>query len=280
MLKLPDVKAANILIVDDQPANIQLLERLLGTSGYSNVSSTSSPLEVADLHRARSYDLILLDLQMPGFDGFDVLSELQAQQNGGYVPVIVLTAQPSLKLRALQAGARDFISKPFDLLEVSTRIYNMLEVRLLYKEMARYNDVLEQTVSTRTAELRASEQRYRRLTALAADWHWEQDANGSLLEFQGPDKELPGLMSEAAAPDTGSVVAVWDQAHYSTLRGMLADRKPFLDFNIGRTDTNGKRQLFRVSGEPIFDANLRFSGYRCTGVSFSPAPPNDDESST
>src|SRR5277367_3038269 len=135
---------ASILIVDDQDANVKLLERFLAEAGYTSVTSTTDPREVVALYRVHRHDLILLDLQMPEMDGFEVMEGLKADAAADYLPVIVLTAQPAHKLRALQAGARDFISKPFDLLEVKTRIQNMLEVRLLYKKLENYNKVLEQ----------------------------------------------------------------------------------------------------------------------------------------
>ena len=112
-------------------------------------------------------------------DGFQVLEGLKEIETHGYLPVLVITAQPGHKLRALQAGAKDFVSKPFDLVEVQTRIHNMLEVRLLYKQLENYNKELEQTVAERTAELRESEARFRRLTELASDWYWEQDEKGT-----------------------------------------------------------------------------------------------------
>ncbi|MFH2119991.1 MAG: sigma-54 dependent transcriptional regulator, partial [Pseudomonadota bacterium] len=102
------------------------------------------------------YDLILLDLLMPGMDGFQVMEDLKEIETDGYLPVLVITAQPAHKQRALEAGAKDFISKPFDLLEVQTRIHNLLEVRLLYKKIENYNKVLEQRVEERTVELRAA----------------------------------------------------------------------------------------------------------------------------
>ena len=117
------------------------------------------PHAVCAMHRDNHYDLILLDLQMPGMDGFQVMEGLKAIETDSYVPVLVITAQPDHKLRALEAGAKDFISKPFDLVEVKTRIRNMLEVRLLSKEILNYNKVLEQTVQERTGALqRANEQ--------------------------------------------------------------------------------------------------------------------------
>jgi two-component system cell cycle response regulator len=143
MVCADDMLNASILIVDDQQANVQLLEQMLGEAGYRCITSTMDPHAVCTLHRAHHYDLILLDLQMPGMDGFQVMDGLKAIETGGYLPVLVITAQPGHKLRALNAGAKDFISKPFDLVEVKTRIHNMLEVRLLYKQLEQYSRALE-----------------------------------------------------------------------------------------------------------------------------------------
>ncbi len=143
MLCADDMLNASILIVDDQEANVQLLEQMLGDAGYRCITSTRDPHAVCALHRDNHYDLILLDLQMPGMDGFQVMEGLKEIETDGYLPVLVITAQPDHKLRALTAGAKDFISKPFDLLEVKTRIHNMLEVRLLYKQLEQYSRALE-----------------------------------------------------------------------------------------------------------------------------------------
>ena len=139
-----DTLSAQILIVDDQESNVMLLEQLLAEAGYSRVTSTMDPQEVCALHRKNHYDLILLDLQMPVQDGFQVMESLKTNPDDDYLPVIVLTAQPGHKLRALQAGAKDFISKPFDLVEAKLRIHNMLEVRLLHRKLEDFNRVLEQ----------------------------------------------------------------------------------------------------------------------------------------
>ena len=120
MISTPDILNAKILIVDDQEANVRLLEQMLSDARYTCIASTMNPREVSGLYRQNRYDLILLDLQMPGM----------------------------------------------------TRIHNMLEVRLLYKQLENYNKKLEQTVAERTAELRESEARFRRLTELASDWYW------------------------------------------------------------------------------------------------------------
>ena len=143
MVGTDDLLNARILIVDDQETNVMLLEQILSGAGYRAVTSTTDPHAVCALHRDNDYDLILLDLQMPGMDGFEVMEGLKVIEADGYLPVLVITAQPGHKLRALQAGARDFISKPFDLLELRTRIHNMLEVRLLYRQLEQYSRALE-----------------------------------------------------------------------------------------------------------------------------------------
>ena len=143
MISKDDILNARILIVDDQEANVLLLEQMLLDAGYQGTTSTMDPTAVYALHRDNRYDLILLDLQMPGMDGFEVLEGLKEIEPEGYVPILVITAEPGHKLRALAAGAKDFITKPFDLVEVKMRIYNNLEVRLLYKQLEEYSRALE-----------------------------------------------------------------------------------------------------------------------------------------
>ncbi|HWX81535.1 MAG TPA: response regulator [Steroidobacteraceae bacterium] len=161
MTRIPDILNASILIVDDREANVRLLEQILTEDGYVRVATTTNSREVCALHLKNRYDLILLDLQMPGMDGFEVMEGLKEIESDSYLPVIVLTAQAALKIRALRAGAKDFISKPFELAEVTTRIHNMLEVRLLYRQIEKYSNVLERTVVEKTAAPRDSESRYR-----------------------------------------------------------------------------------------------------------------------
>jgi len=270
MLAESEILNASILIVDDQEANVSLLEQILSEAGYGCVASTMDPHEVCALHRKNRYDLILLDLQMPGMDGFQVIEALKTNDADGYLPVLVITAQPGHKLRALQAGAKDFISKPFDLVEVKTRIHNMLEVRLLYKKLENYNKVLEQTVQDRTAELRESEARYRSLTELASDWYWEQDENGNFTKVSGPVLEMLGIRVDALAGAAGGgnagVGAGWNEAEREALQATIAARQPFLDFVFSRVKADGSQQKFQVSGEPMFTQSCRFIGYRGIGV--------------
>jgi adenylate cyclase len=152
-----DILKAKVLIVDDQEANVLLLERTLGGAGYVSLASTRDPRAVCDLHRENRYDLILLDLQMPVMDGFEVMEGLKQIEGDGYLPVLVVTAQPDHKLRALRAGAKDFVSKPFDLAEVLTRVRNMLEVRLYAKALERTVQDLEasrETIRAKNDELK------------------------------------------------------------------------------------------------------------------------------
>ena len=150
MVAESDILNASILIVDDQAVNVSLLERLLREAGYACVASTMNPHEVCALHRKNRYDLILLDLRMPGMDGFQVMEGLKTNDADGDLSVLVITAEPDHKLRALQAGAKDFISKPFDLVEVKTRIHNMLEVRLLNKKLENDNKMLKRLDRTKS----------------------------------------------------------------------------------------------------------------------------------
>ncbi|MGV8934115.1 MAG: response regulator [Gallionellaceae bacterium] len=146
MISNSDILRGKILIVDDMEVNVVLLEHILRDAGYVSISSTKNPSEVCDLYRLHAYDLILLDLNMPVMDGFQVLAGLKEIEPESYPPVLVITAQTNHKLRAFEAGAKDFINKPFDMAEVLARVHNMLEVRLLYRKMKAYSKDLEKNV--------------------------------------------------------------------------------------------------------------------------------------
>jgi serine phosphatase RsbU (regulator of sigma subunit) len=146
MVSSADILNARILVVDDKETNVRLIEGMLRVAGYTSIQSTTNPNEVCELHRKNRYGLILLDLQMPGMDGFQVMEGLKEIEEDGYLPVLVVTALPAHRLRALQAGAKDFVSKPFDLAELRARVHNILEVRLLHLETRNYSKALEETV--------------------------------------------------------------------------------------------------------------------------------------
>ncbi len=134
MVTTLDVLNAKILIVDDQEANVLILEQMLRAAGYMAFQSTTNPVDVCGLHREHQFAMILLDLKMPVLDGFEVMEQLKELEPDGDLPVLVITAEPGHKLRALRAGARDFVSKPLDLSDVLGRVRTMIEVRLLKSE--------------------------------------------------------------------------------------------------------------------------------------------------
>lgn len=215
---------------------------------------------------------------MPVMDGFEVMEGLKASHADDYLPVLVITAQPGHKVRALQAGAKDFVSKPFDLLEVKTRIHNLLQVRLLYQQLDHYNHELEQQVQARTAELRDSEARYKPLAELSTDWYWAQNQAGEYTRVSGPVLEILGLTAEAkvleatveATHPNGDACPTdqhgWNIAERADLQARISSRNPFLDVLLTRTMSNGLLQQFRVSGTPMLDVQCNFLGYGGFGV--------------
>lgn len=142
MVTPADILEAKVLLVDDYEDNVRSLQQLLQYAGYTTVTATTDPRQVCELHERERYDLIVLDLQMPGMDGFQVMEGLRAIEKD-YLPVLAVTGDPSHKLRALKAGAKDFVSKPFDFDEVLMRVHNMLEVRLLHDEARKHARLLE-----------------------------------------------------------------------------------------------------------------------------------------
>jgi putative two-component system response regulator len=126
---------ARILVVDDERVNVVLLERILEQDGYTNVKSTTDAHQAAILYDEFEPDLVLLDLHMPGLDGFAVMEQLAGRiSSDSFLPILILTAdiRPEIKRRALSAGAKDFVTKPFDRTEVLLRIQNLLETRFLH----------------------------------------------------------------------------------------------------------------------------------------------------
>jgi len=150
-----DIFQANILIIDDEPANVKLLQKMLEKNGYQNVSGISDSRDVEGLCAGTEFDAFLLDIRMPHIDGYDVMTLLKEKFVNDYMPVLVLTAQidRETRLKALKYGAKDFLTKPFDQIEALTRIHNLLEVRLMHKRVRDQNIILEEQVQQRTQEL-------------------------------------------------------------------------------------------------------------------------------
>ncbi len=154
-----DISNATLLIVDDQASNIQLLQMVLRGAGYTNIHSTTDSRQALEMYLRLRPDIVLLDLQMPHVDGFGVIDQIKQADPDHFAPVLVLTAEvdTAVRYRALDAGARDFLLKPFDRVEVRARIRNLLEMRLLFRQTVAHAATLEQTVAERTLELRATQ---------------------------------------------------------------------------------------------------------------------------
>jgi putative two-component system response regulator len=155
-----DILDARILVVDDQPQNTLLLEKILNKAGYKNIHAITDPRETFTLYQQYEFDVLLLDIRMPHLDGFEVMEKLKRlnPDQEDYLPILVLTAEltDETRERALSNGAKDFVTKPFNRVEVLQRIYNMLEVRILHKRLKNQNQALEEKVRERTRQLEES----------------------------------------------------------------------------------------------------------------------------
>jgi diguanylate cyclase (GGDEF)-like protein/PAS domain S-box-containing protein len=222
MINSSAILGSKILIVDDQPANVQLLEMMLEKAGYHRLTSTMDPASVCALHGQNKYDLILLDLHMPHKSGLEVLAELNQIEPDGYLPVLVITAQPSQKLPALQAGAKDFISKPFDRAEILTRIHNLLEVRLLHEQAKAHGKQMEDEVQARTAELRQTEELFRQLATNIPEALWIRDVEKKTIQYVNSAWET--LCGMTAAPGD-AVDKIYQAIHPDDLKWVTHERR-------------------------------------------------------
>lgn len=208
MLRSEALTEARILVVDDQLANVALLEDLLEQAGYMAVRGITDPRRALSEFQAFAPDLVLLDLLMPGLDGFGVMAQLRPLiPEGGFLPILVLTAEISAeaKRRALSEGATDFLAKPLDTVEVLLRIRNLLHTRALHLQLQNENDVLEARVQERTQELADARGQvldlYRELAGRNQELH---DLVGRLVST----RDEASRRAEAAAHDRADVSAV------------------------------------------------------------------------
>ncbi len=158
MVTTQQILDAKILIVDDEPVNVKVLEETLQYRGHTSLQSVTDSRKAIKAFESYRPDLVLLDLNMPHLTGFQVMEQLKELQANKYTPIMILTAyiDQSTRLRALEAGARDFLTKPFDILEVSMRIKNMLEISLLYNQMQKHNFNLKEKYEQSTLDLAAT----------------------------------------------------------------------------------------------------------------------------
>jgi DNA-binding NtrC family response regulator len=257
VIKTNDVHAGKILIVDDLESEVRLLARTLEDAGYTSVTTTTDPTQVCALHREHRYDLILLDLLMPGMDGFQVMEALNEIEADSYLPVLVLTALPEHKLRALRAGARDFLSKPLDLAEVTARVHNMLEVRLLHLKTRRlYEQVIAEQAAQQALERELEEAReaaeaaelaHQRALARAA--RHDEDPQG-IIARSASMRHLMDLARRVARVDSTVLITGESGSGKERIARMVHDASdraagPFTAFNCGAiTETLLESELF------------------------------------
>ncbi|HQT32153.1 MAG TPA: response regulator [Thiobacillus sp.] len=168
-----------ILIVDDEPANLKLLDRMLHGQGYQNLVLVQDPRQILDRYRETRPALILLDINMPHLDGYQVMEQLKALNDPLLPPIVILTAQhgKDYLLRALAAGARDFIGKPFDLNELLMRVRNLLDAHLAHRLVHNQKTVLEDMVRARTEELHRTRLQVVQRLGMAAEYRDEETGN-------------------------------------------------------------------------------------------------------
>jgi DNA-binding response OmpR family regulator/anti-sigma regulatory factor (Ser/Thr protein kinase) len=247
---------ARILIVDDSPANVLLLERILRRVGYRCLRTTCDSRETADLFREFQPDLVLLDLQMPHLDGFQILEQLAPlRHDEAFVPILVLTADTAResKKRALKLGARDFLTKPFDTAEIILRIHNLLEMRLLQRQLGRQNALLEDRVQERTRNLERAQQQL--LDAEQEKKQFYRDVIRAVTngKFQ--------LVDEEEIPVTGELcgeIQLEGPEGYATLRAEV--RRAGQELGL---DTEAVEDLVLAVGEAATNAIKHGSLGRC-----------------
>ncbi|WEK53410.1 MAG: response regulator [Candidatus Cohnella colombiensis] len=193
-MEQPELLYSKILIVDDQEYNISLLERILTRSGFKHLYSTMDPLELETMLAQIEPDIVLLDLHMPGMDGFEALQRIRASHGSEqYLPVLMLTADTTTEVRqrGLQVGVNDFLTKPYDRTEVILRINNLLRTRHLHLQLHQSKSLLEAKVNERTKELQLAKSEVLQLLARAAEYR--DDMTGEHTYRVG---KLSGLIAE------------------------------------------------------------------------------------
>jgi putative two-component system response regulator len=250
---------ARILVVDDDRANVDLLRRVLEPQGYTHIRTTSDPLEAPEIFEEFEPDLVLLDLWMPGMDGFQLMEALRERTPGGvYVPILVITSDSSqdAKRRALAGGARDFLPKPLSPAEVRLRIRNLLETRFLHRALEEHNRSLEERVRKRTADLEAARLEVLRRLARAAEYRDDETGehtrrvgrtSGRIGRALGlPRGEVELIETVAPLHDLGKI-GIPDRILMSPTR-LSAD-----DFEVMKTHTIIGWELLRGSGFRLLD---------------------------
>ena len=278
-------KNARILLVDDEPANIDLLRRLLVRSGFTRIESTSDSRDVADLYVKFRPDLILLDLHMPHRDGLAVMDELNQIAEASYLPILMLTGDDTqeAKREALSRGAKDFLNKPFNSDEVILRIGTLLETRFLYLQIQSQNQILEAKVRDRTRELESAQIEIIERLARAAEFR--DDNTGQHTERVGqmaallarqiglPDAQVSLIRRAAPLHDVGKI-GIPDSILLK-LGKLTADEFALVKTHtsIGARILSGSRfTILRLAEEIAFNHHERWDGDGYAGVVGSAIP--------
>jgi putative two-component system response regulator len=278
-------KNARILIVDDEPGNVDVLRRLLERAGFHHLETTTDPREAAAMYVRLRPDLILLDLHMPHMDGLAVMDSLNEIAEASYLPILMLTGDisPEARREALSRGAKDFVSKPFDSDEVLLRIRTLLETRFLYLQIQSHNQMLEAKVRERTRELEAAQIEIIERLARAAEFR--DDNTGQHTERVGqmaaliarqlglPDSQVALIRRAAPLHDVGKI-GVPDTILLKL--GRLTDD----EFAIVKTHTtigarilSGSRfPILRLAEEIAFNHHERWDGDGYTGIARDAIP--------
>ena len=278
-------KNARILIIDDEPANVELLRRLLERSGFRRFETTNDPRDATALYVQFRPDLILLDLHMPHLDGLEVIDKLNEIVETSYLPILMLTGDITAEARreALARGAKDFVNKPFDSDEVLLRIRTLLETRFLYLPIQSHNQMLEAKVRERTRELESAQIEIIERLARAAEFR--DDHTGGHTERVGqmaallakqlglPDSQV-GLIRRAAPLHDVGKIGVPDTILLKL--GRLTDD----EFAVVKTHTtigarilSGSRfPILRLAEEIAFNHHERWDGSGYAGISRDAIP--------
>ena len=258
------LKRARILIVDDEPANVLLLERLLARTGYENVVSTTESARVLPMCTQSTPDLVLLDLHMPAPDGFEVMAQLDPWIREGALALIVLTADTTRDVRekALSGGAKDFLVKPLDATEVLLRIKNQLETRFLQVELRRQALTLEQRVYQQHQDL--DDARLEMLQRLARASEYRDDSTGEHTQRVGrtsalvarrldmPEEDVTIIQHAAALHDIGKI-AIPDQILLKP--GRLTEN----EFELMKTHVDAGAEMLAHSRSPLLQVAERIA---------------------
>jgi len=276
---------ARILIVDDEPVNVDLLRRLLERAGFNRVESTNDSREAVDLYVKFRPDLILLDLHMPHRDGLEVMDELNQIAEASYLPILMLTGDdtPEAKREALSRGAKDFLNKPFHSDEVLLRIGTLLETRFLYLQIQSQNQILEAKVRDRTRELEAAQIEIIERLARAAEFR--DDNTGQHTERVGQmaallarqiglsDTQVSLIRRAAPLHDVGKI-GIPDSVLLK-LGKLTAEEFELVKTHtsIGARILSGSRfTILRLAEEIAFNHHERWDGHGYNGISGSDIP--------